>query len=113
MNRREMLGASIIPFVGLPVGLIDANMVTPEKTELDKKKQELAKLCQEIYGMEIDTTIAGSIRLWKLGHIGHDIATTIIPSKSAIEKLRKIIEQAPKDGKFDIIWGPELDVKVI
>ncbi len=108
-----MLGASLIPFVGLPIGLIAANEATPEKTELDKKKQELAKLCQEIYRMEVDTTTAGNIRLWKLGHIGPTIGTTILPTKSAIEKLRKIIEQAPGDGKFDIIWGPELDVKVI
>jgi hypothetical protein len=49
------------------------------------------------------------IRLWNLGVL--DGVNSIIPNKTAIERLRKILADIPQDDKtHDIVWGPELSV---
>lgn len=48
------------------------------------------------------------IRLWKLGVL--DGANSIIPTKSAIDRLREILSEIPEEGTFDLVWGPELNV---
>tara|TARA_R100000808_G_scaffold3827_2_gene13118 strand:- start:4020 stop:6197 length:2178 start_codon:yes stop_codon:yes gene_type:complete len=48
-----------------------------------------------------------NIRLWKLG----DLDNKILPTKSAINKLRNILASNVGGGTMDLVWGPELDFK--
>jgi len=49
-----------------------------------------------------------NIRLWKLGIIGDSPATSILPTKAAINKLRAILANNVGGGTMDLVWGPEL-----
>ena len=49
-----------------------------------------------------------NIRLWTLGIIGDSPATSILPTKSAINKLRNILHNNVGGGVLDLVWGPEL-----
>ena len=49
-----------------------------------------------------------NIRLWQLGIIGDSPATSILPTKSAINKLRNILANNVGGGTMDLVWGPEL-----
>ena len=48
-----------------------------------------------------------NIRLWKLG----DLDNKILPTKTAINKLRNILAGNVGGGTMDLVWGPELDFK--
>jgi hypothetical protein len=48
-----------------------------------------------------------NIRLWKLG----DLDNKILPTKTAINKLRNILSGNVGGGTMDLVWGPELDFK--
>ena len=48
-----------------------------------------------------------NIRLWKLG----DLDNKILPTKTAINKLRNILASNVGGGTMDLVWGPELDFK--
>lgn len=52
--------------------------------------------------------VISSIRLWNLGHLTDRIETTILPTKTAINKLRNILSTNVGGGVFDLVWGPEL-----
>lgn len=52
-----------------------------------------------------------NIRLWKLGIFGKTLEESIIPSPSAIQKLRNILANNVGGGVLDLVWGPELDFK--
>lgn len=52
-----------------------------------------------------------NIRLWRLGRLTDDPRTTIIPTKSMLEKLKTYLESSVGGGTMDIVWGPELDFK--
>ena len=45
-----------------------------------------------------------NIRLWSLG----DLDNKILPTKSAINKLRNILASNVGGGTMDLVWGPEL-----
>ena len=49
-----------------------------------------------------------NIRLWKLGIIGDSPANSILPTKTAINKLRAILSNNVGGGTMDLVWGPEL-----
>ena len=49
-----------------------------------------------------------NIRLWKLGIIGDSPANSILPTKTAINKLRAILANNVGGGTMDLVWGPEL-----
>lgn len=49
-----------------------------------------------------------NIRLWKLGIIGDSPANSILPTKTAINKLRNILANNVGGGVLDLVWGPEL-----
>lgn len=49
-----------------------------------------------------------NIRLWQLGIIGDSPATSILPTKTAINKLRGILANNVGGGTMDLVWGPEL-----
>jgi hypothetical protein len=49
-----------------------------------------------------------NIRLWTLGIIGDSPATSILPTKSAINKVRSILANNVGGGVLDLVWGPEL-----
>jgi len=49
-----------------------------------------------------------NIRLWKLGIIGDSPANSILPTRSAINKLRSILANNVGGGVLDLVWGPEL-----
>lgn len=55
----------------------------------------------------LDGAIA-SVRLWTLGVIGDSPQTTILPTKSAINKVRNILANNVGGGVLDLVWGPEL-----
>tara|TARA_R100000008_G_scaffold56377_1_gene34677 strand:+ start:2479 stop:4731 length:2253 start_codon:yes stop_codon:yes gene_type:complete len=46
-----------------------------------------------------------NIRLWTLG----DLDNKILPTKSAINKLRNILASNVGGGTMDLVWGPELN----
>ncbi len=46
-------------------------------------------------------------RLWKLGSLEHKI----VPTKDALEKLRKIIAGIHPGGVTDIVWGPDITLQ--
>lgn len=48
-----------------------------------------------------------NIRLWRLGDLEHKI----LPTKSAINKLRNILASNVGGGTMDLVWGPEIDFK--
>jgi len=48
-----------------------------------------------------------NIRLWTLGDLEHKI----LPTKSAINKLRNILASNVGGGTMDLVWGPEIDFK--
>ena len=50
------------------------------------------------------------IRLWKLGSLEHGV----VPTKQAITKLRKMVEELTKDEEdvINFVWGPELTIEV-
>ena len=50
-----------------------------------------------------------NIRLWKLGIIGDSPSTSILPTKTAINKLRAILANNVGGGTMDLVWGPELN----
>jgi hypothetical protein len=52
--------------------------------------------------------VISNIRLWNLGHLTDNIATTILPTRAAINKLRNIVSNNVGGGVFDLVWGPEL-----
>ena len=49
-----------------------------------------------------------NIRLWTLGIIGDSPANSILPTKSAINKVRNILSNNIGGGVMDLVWGPEL-----
>jgi hypothetical protein len=49
-----------------------------------------------------------SVRLWKLGIIGDNPQNSILPTKTAINKLRNILANNVGGGVLDLVWGPEL-----
>jgi len=55
--------------------------------------------------------VISNIRLWRLGHLTDNVATTILPTRTGINKLRNIIATNVGGGVFDLVWGPELDFK--
>jgi hypothetical protein len=48
-----------------------------------------------------------NIRLWTLGSLEHKI----LPTKSAINKLRDILSSNVGGGTMELVWGPELSFK--
>lgn len=52
--------------------------------------------------------VISQIRLWRLG----DLDKMILPTKAQINKLRDILNDLGT-GVLDLVWGPELDVKVV
>jgi hypothetical protein len=48
-----------------------------------------------------------NIRLWTLGNLEHKI----LPSKTAINKLRDILASNVGGGTMELVWGPELSFK--
>lgn len=52
------------------------------------------------------------IRVWKLGRLNdtHPEAS-VFPTEAAISKLADILLSNPGGGAFDLIWGPDLEVK--
>jgi hypothetical protein len=52
----------------------------------------------------------GKIILWTLGSLEHKI----VPSKAAVQKLKDLLSSAREEGGMvDLIWGPDLDFKVV
>src|SRR5690606_29917165 len=49
-----------------------------------------------------------NVRLWNLGRLTDNPQTTIIPTKSMIEKVRDILSNNVGGGTMDLVWGPEL-----
>jgi hypothetical protein len=49
-----------------------------------------------------------NIRLWTLGIIGDSPATSIMPTKAGINKLRSILSNNVGGGVLDLVYGPEL-----
>ena len=49
------------------------------------------------------------IILWKLGNL----EKKLLPTTTAINKLRELIQNAPKEDDLHIVWGPELSCEVI
>lgn len=49
------------------------------------------------------------IRLWTLGSLEYKI----FPSKEAVQKLADILLNNSGEGPVDIVWGPDLSVKLI
>ena len=49
-----------------------------------------------------------NIRLWTLGIIGDSPATSILPTKAGINKLRSILANNVGGGVLDLVYGPEL-----
>jgi hypothetical protein len=56
--------------------------------------------------------VISQIRVWRLGRLNdtHPEAS-IFPTAAAIQKLSDILLSNPGGGAFDIIWGPDLEVK--
>lgn len=52
-----------------------------------------------------------NVRLWRIGRLTDNPATTILPTKTMINKLRSIIDNNLGGGTLDLVWGPELDFK--
>jgi hypothetical protein len=52
--------------------------------------------------------ITSSVRLWTLGQITENPATTIIPKPHQLQYLRSLIANGTGGGHFDLVWGPEL-----
>ena len=52
-----------------------------------------------------------NIRLWRVGIITDNPATSIMPNKAALDKLRSILANGVGGGTMDLVWGPELDFK--
>lgn len=50
--------------------------------------------------------VVSSIRVWTLGHL--DGPNSILPNKSALDKLRSEISQNTTGGVQNLVWGPEL-----
>ena len=48
-----------------------------------------------------------NIRLWRLGDLEHKI----LPTKTAIDKLRDVLATNVGGGTMDLVWGPEIDFK--
>lgn len=117
LARREFLSTA----VAAPV----ISIMTPfSESEKEIKRNQLLKLVSELYGrdsgvvandiQEVNSTTFGNIVLWKLGVITDNPQTCILPTKSAIDKLRTILSaNVPDDGRVHIVWGPELDVKCV
>lgn len=56
--------------------------------------------------------VISSIRLWKLGYISPtDPSKSIFPTEVAIAKLADILLSNPGGGAFDVIWGPDIELK--
>jgi len=52
-----------------------------------------------------------NVRLWRLGIIGKDAQTTMIPTKAQINLVRNILAKNIGGGVIDMVWGPDLDFK--
>jgi rRNA maturation endonuclease Nob1 len=52
-----------------------------------------------------------NIRLWRVGRLTDDPKTTIIPTKSMLQKVESYLQNSVGGGTMDIVWGPELDFK--
>src|SRR5690606_1122349 len=53
-----------------------------------------------------------NIRLWRVGIIDTtNPAASILPTRTAINKLKNLLHNRATGGVLDLIWGPELDVK--
>lgn len=52
--------------------------------------------------------VISNIRLWTLGILTDNVATTILPTRTSINKLRNVISTNVGGGVFDLVWGPEL-----
>lgn len=55
--------------------------------------------------------VISNIRLWTLGVLTDNVATTILPTRTSINKLRNVIATNVGGGVFDLVWGPELSFK--
>jgi hypothetical protein len=56
--------------------------------------------------------VISQIRIWKLGHLNDtNPGNSIFPTEPVIRKLSDILMSNPGGGAFDIIWGPDLEVK--
>uniref|UniRef100_A0A6M3IQB6 Uncharacterized protein n=1 Tax=viral metagenome TaxID=1070528 RepID=A0A6M3IQB6_9ZZZZ len=53
------------------------------------------------------------IRLWTIGILKEDYTNSILPTVEATRKLREQLNDVNDDGEVDVIWGPELSVRVI
>lgn len=49
------------------------------------------------------------IFLWKLG----SLEQKIFPTKAAIENFKQVLSQLKDDKLNHIVWGPDIDVKII
>jgi len=52
-----------------------------------------------------------NIRLWRVGRLTDDPKTTIIPTKTMLQKVESYLQNSVGGGTMDIVWGPELDFK--
>lgn len=53
-----------------------------------------------------------SVRLWKLGiYDTANPANSIMPTKTAFNKLRNILQSNIGGGQMDLVWGPDIEFK--
>lgn len=53
-----------------------------------------------------------SVRLWKLGiYDTANPANSIIPTKTAFNKLRNILQNNIGGGQMDLVWGPDIELQ--
>jgi hypothetical protein len=50
-----------------------------------------------------------NVRLWRLGKLTDNAATTILPQPGAIAKVRNILANNIAGGCIDLVWGPDLE----
>lgn len=53
------------------------------------------------------------VRLWTLGKLGDSWQTTVIPTAKTIQKLKDILAGNIDGGTIDLVWGPDLECRVI
>jgi hypothetical protein len=80
------------------------------EAEVDRLLEQLWDKLPEL--KHVDKVKAGNIRIWRLGSLEHKI----VPSDEAIVAFKEALQYAHSqnsDGCVDIIWGPDIDVKVV
>ncbi len=56
--------------------------------------------------------VISQIRVWKLGHFNDaNPDASVFPTEAALNRLSEILLSNPGGGAFDLIWGPDLEVK--